>query len=77
MFADNNTIKFRPNTKTGVKKGGRWYAVNILAELDSAGEYYIDRAAGVLYLWPTAPLTPANDGVSGVFASSLQHVRVF
>ncbi len=30
----------------------RWYAFNPLAELDRPGEYYVDRAAGLLYFWP-------------------------
>ncbi len=33
---------------------GRWYAFNLLEELDRPGEWYIDRAKGVLYLWPPA-----------------------
>ena len=30
----------------------RWYAFNLLAELDTPGEYYLDRAGGLLYFWP-------------------------
>lgn len=30
----------------------RWYAFNLLAELDSPGEYHIDRANGLLYFMP-------------------------
>ena len=30
----------------------RWYAFNLLEELDAPGEWYIDRNAGVLYFWP-------------------------
>jgi len=30
----------------------RWYGVNILSELDTAGEYYIDREKGILYFIP-------------------------
>jgi hypothetical protein len=33
-------------------KQARWYAFNLLAELDSPGEYYLDRAEGRLYFWP-------------------------
>ncbi len=35
---------------------GRWYAFNLLEELDSPGEWYIDRAKGILYLWPPRPI---------------------
>lgn len=30
----------------------RWYGVNIMAELDEPGEYYIDRETGMLYFIP-------------------------
>jgi len=32
----------------------RYAALNVLEELDSPGEYYLDRAAGRLYFWPPA-----------------------
>jgi len=38
----------------------RYYAANLLEELDRAGEYFIDRQAGVLYFWPPAPLDGAR-----------------
>lgn len=34
--------------------GRRYYALNILEELDEAGEYYVDRKSGKLYFWPPA-----------------------
>jgi parallel beta-helix repeat protein len=37
----------------------RWYAINLLEELDSAGEYYIERQSpnsGRLYFWPTSSI---------------------
>lgn len=40
----------------GYTKGQRFYYLNILEELDSPGEYYIDRKSGVLYFWPPADL---------------------
>jgi hypothetical protein len=30
----------------------RYYAFNLLEELDSPGEYYLDRDTGMLYFWP-------------------------
>lgn len=36
----------------GGRPNRRWYAMNILAELDAPGEYYIDREGGTLYVWP-------------------------
>ncbi len=38
----------------------RFRAVNLLEELDSAGEYFIDRKAQALYFWPPAPLEGAR-----------------
>jgi hypothetical protein len=34
----------------------RFRAINVLAELDEPGEFYIDRAARVLYFWPPEPI---------------------
>lgn len=45
-------------------KGQRFYFLNVLEELDRPGEYYVDRAAGILYFWPPAPLTGADILVS-------------
>jgi len=48
----------------GLRKGNRWYALNVLAELDSPGEYYVDRQAGILYFWPPAPIAAGKAVVS-------------
>ena len=42
----------------------RFYIYNLLAELDEAGEYFVDRARGVLYWKPPAP-TAATAGAAG------------
>ncbi len=40
----------------GITKGrARWYAYNLLSELDQPGEFYLDRSAGKLYFWPPVP----------------------
>jgi hypothetical protein len=36
----------------GYRKDQRYHAVNVLAELDSPGEWYLDRASGRVLLWP-------------------------
>jgi hypothetical protein len=45
----------------GVRQGNpsprRWRAVNLLEELDSPGEYYIDPAQNTLFFWPKGALT--------------------
>ena len=53
-----------------VIEGARFYALNLLSELDAPGEYFLDRKAGRLYVYPPAGLDDAVD------ASSLpEHTR--
>ncbi len=41
----------------GITAGKRWFALNILEELDAPGEWYLDRKTGILYFWaPTEKL---------------------
>ncbi|NOY43507.1 MAG: right-handed parallel beta-helix repeat-containing protein [Planctomycetes bacterium] len=40
----------------GYRKNQRYYALNLLCELDQPGEWYVDRKAGLLYFWPPAPI---------------------
>lgn len=53
-----------PDGYEGFRAGQRYYYVNILEELDSPGEYYVDRAAGKLYFWPPAPIGSGEAAVS-------------
>lgn len=48
-----------PAPPYGIKAGQRVFIQNALAELDQAGEWYLDIASGTLYLWPEA--TPKTD----------------
>ena len=44
---------------------GQWfYAMNILAELDAPGEWYLDRETGILYFWPPTPIEDGRAVVS-------------
>lgn len=45
-----------PHGKYGYKKGSRFYYLNVLEELDSSGEWYLDRSSGILYFWPPAQI---------------------
>ena len=38
----------------------RYYALNLLEEVDSPGEYFIDRHNGLLYVWPPADLATSR-----------------
>ena len=46
-----------PHGAYGYTKGKRFYALNLLEELDAPGEWYLDRKAGILYFWSPAPIT--------------------
>ena len=39
-----------------VRPGDRYYVQNLLEELDSPGEWYLDRRSSTLYFWPPKPL---------------------
>lgn len=47
-----------------IRKGQWYYAYNILSELDTPGEWYLDRAKGILYLWPKEPIEKGRVMVS-------------
>lgn len=69
-----------PHGVYGYKAGGRYYVVNALTEIDTPGEWYLDRDSGMLYFWPPADI--ADAGVYGSVADGLidmreaSHVRV-
>lgn len=62
----------RPHTY-GVFAGRPYYVENLLEEIDRPGEYYIDRAAGKLYLFPPQDLADAEIILS-TLAESLLHI---
>lgn len=49
-----------PHGVYGYKDNARYYVLNLIEELDAPGEWYLDRDAGLLYLWPAAD--QINDG---------------
>ena len=75
---NSKTIKLKQASYYGVygndeKKEGngravrQYYFYNILEELDTAGEWYLDKETAKLYLWPTSPIQ-----TSSVFVSVLE-----
>ncbi len=48
----------------GYRSGQRFYALNVLAELDSPGEWYLDQRAGIIYFWPPGPIAEGRPMVS-------------
>jgi hypothetical protein len=53
-----------PHHHYGYTKNQRYYFLNILEELDSPGEWYIDRTRGMLFLYPAEPAGPRTAEVS-------------
>lgn len=53
-----------PHGAYGYTAGKRFYALNLLEELDQPGEYYVDRESGILYFWPPAPIRKSEILVS-------------
>lgn len=47
-----NTIESKYPSIYGVRVGGRYYAYNLIEEIDVPGEYYIDYDSGMLYFYP-------------------------
>lgn len=41
-----------PHGHYGFRKGQRFHYVNVLEEIDTPGEWFLDRRTGMLYFWP-------------------------
>ena len=55
-----------PASQYGYAVNQRFYFVNVLEELDSPGEYYIDRVNGLVYFWPPSSITSGNPFITTV-----------
>jgi hypothetical protein len=44
-----------PHHGYGYTKNQRYAFLNVLEEIDTPGEWYLDRKMGILYLWPPSP----------------------
>ncbi len=49
-----------PHGLYGIRPGQRIYYLNILEELDTPGEFYVDRDRNMLYFWPPGPVDDAE-----------------
>jgi hypothetical protein len=55
---DAHEVTFaEPHHHYGYTKNQRYYFLNILEELDTPGEWYLDRKNGLLYFWPPGPIS--------------------
>jgi parallel beta helix pectate lyase-like protein len=61
---ENRRITLADPHHYGLKEGMRYYAFNLLEELDQPGEWYLDRKTGMLYFWPPSPVVPGSAWVS-------------
>ena len=50
--------------KAEMVQGSGYQGINLLCELDSPGEWYLDRDTGLLYFWPPSPIKKAETLVS-------------
>ena len=55
-----NTITVSDKANYGIQVGARWYATNLLEEMDLPGEYYIDVTANKLYYYPAQTLSSTD-----------------
>jgi hypothetical protein len=53
-----------PHGVFGYRVGHRFFALNLLEEIDSPGEWYLDRRTGILYFWPPGPIDQGGASVS-------------
>jgi len=59
-------------------QGGPYYAANVLCELDSPGEWYVDKESGMLFFWPACAASvaagrpPSQIGKGDVVVSLLE-----
>ncbi len=67
----NEFVLAAPHGVYGYTQAQRFYALNILEELDSAGEWYLDRETGMLYFWPPSPI---EDGIA--YVSVLENLMI-
>jgi hypothetical protein len=64
----------------GYRKGQKFYAINLLSEIDRPGEWFLDRDSGVLYVWPPSDPNKARVEISAapfafVELNDVSHVR--
>lgn len=59
--AENKTIETTHPSPYPLKEGKRWYIYNLLEELDSPGEWFLDKETGELYIYPPEGLKKTDE----------------
>ena len=67
--AQSGAVTLKNPASYGIRPGDRYYFRNLLEELDSPGEWYLDKAANILYFWP-----PASLATNAVEAPAIQTI---
>ena len=57
---EGNTVTTQYPVYTGVVSDRRLYFYNLLEEIDTQGEWYLDRTSGMLYLYPYGDIQKAK-----------------
>jgi tetratricopeptide (TPR) repeat protein len=65
-------IKTAAMPSYGAQSGMPYFAYNLLEELDAPGEWYLDRASGILYLYPPSDMATATVEMSVLSAPFVQ-----
>lgn len=55
-----------PYSSYGYRSGQRFYALNLVSELDAPGEWYLDRSRGEIYFWPPGDLQTGDVTISAL-----------
>ena len=63
-IAKKEFILGEPHGSYGYSPNQRYFAMNILEELDSPGEWFLDKTSGILYFWPPSPVEEGRAFVS-------------
>lgn len=56
LDAERRVLTLAADASYALRPGDRYYVAGLEEELDTPGEWYLDRRSGTLYFWPPAPL---------------------
>ncbi len=62
--AARTIVPAEPHHHYGYQQGQRYCFLNVLEELDAAGEWVLDAQQGLLYFWPPAPVKDGDVTIS-------------